>query len=319
MGESKFKIVVAEPYSDQALARLGEAGSVHVLPDTSPDTLISALEDAHALLIRAKAHVTARVLRSAPHLKVIGRASPQIDHIDLRAAGRQSVRVVYSPQAAVNSCVEHAMALLFALRRRIAHYDHQIRNGKYDALRTPSEYSISAMTVGILGVDPVGDRVGRNLADGFGCRVLYHDPADAKPELLSGNSVDLETLLRASDVVCVFVKSHPSTRGLIDADRLALMRPTAHLVNLSRGVVDTTAVAQALSTGRLAGAALDAFDSNPLATNHPIRSAPNCILTPNIAGVTIDAIEDRFNVADDVVRVLLGDHPQHEYKVPVAT
>ena len=111
----------------------------------------------------------------------------------------------------------------------------------------------------------------------------------------------------------MFLKPQRETRRLLDADRLALMRPTALLVSLSRGVVDTTALAAALSERRLAGAALDAYESDPLPSDHPIRRAPNCILTPHIAGMTIDAIEGRFGVAEDVIRVLKGAIPHHEF------
>lgn len=313
MGQEPLRIVVAEPYSEDAIARLEEVGQVQVLTDSSPDSLISALENAHALLVRAKAHVTARVINAAPHLKVIGRASPTVDHIDLRAAGRRDIRVVYSPTAAVNSCAEFALAMLLSLRRRLAYYDQQLRNGKFDALRSPTEFSIHASRIGILGVDAVAEQFGSALQHGFGCRPMIHDPSGRVAESFEADCVDLETLLRESDALCVFLKPHRDTRGFLSADRIALMRPTSLLVNLSRGVVDTTALAAALSERRIAGAALDAYESDPLATDHPIRKAPNCILTPHIAGMTIDAIEGRYGVAEDVIRVLKGASPHHEY------
>lgn len=313
MGQEPFRIVVAEPYSKEAIARLEEVGQVEILTDSSPDALIAALENAHALLVRAKAHVTARVINAAPHLKVIGRASPTVDHIDLRAAGRRDIRVVYSPTAAVNSCAEFALAMLLALRRRLSFYDQQLRQGKFDALRLPTEFSIGATCVGILGVDAVAEQFGRALQSAFGCRILVHDPLGARPESFEADAVDLETLLHASDAVCVFLKPHRDTRGFLNAERLGLMRPTSLLVNLSRGVVDTTALAAALAERRIAGAALDAYESDPLASDHPIRRAPNCILTPHVAGVTIDAVEGRYGVAEDVIRVLKGAAPHHEF------
>lgn len=313
MGQKPLRIVVAEPYSDDAIARLEEVGDVQVLTDSSPDSLIAALENAHALLVRAKAHVTARVINAAPNLKVIGRASPTVDHIDLRAAGRRDIRVVYSPTASVKSCAEFALAMLLALRRRLFFYDQQLRHGKFDALRSPSEFSIHASCVGILGIDAVAEQFGRVIQQGFGGRVLFHDPSGARPESFEAEAVDLEALLRRADALCIFIKPNRETRGLIDAARLELMRPTSLLVNLSRGVVDTSALAKALSERRLAGAALDAYESDPLASDHPIRKAPNCILTPHIAGMTIDAIKGRYDVAEDVIRVLNGAAPRHEY------
>lgn len=314
MGREPLRIVVAEPYSDDAIARLEEVGQVQVLRDSSPDSLIAALENAHALLVRAKAHVTARVINAAPNLKVIGRASPTVDHIDLRAAGRRDIRVVYSPNAAVDSCAEFALAMLLALRRRIIYYDQQVRNGKFDALRSPTEFSIHSSRIGILGVDAVAEQFGSAIQNGFGCQIAYHDPWDTAIESFEADKVDLNTLLQESDAICVFLRPHRETRGFLNAERLALMRPTALLVNLSRGVVDTSALAVYLSERRIAGAALDAYESDPLSSDHPIRRAPNCILTPHIAGMTIDAIEGRFDVAEDVIRVLKGAAPRHEYQ-----
>ncbi|HPF39865.1 MAG TPA: NAD(P)-dependent oxidoreductase [Phycisphaerae bacterium] len=316
MGKAPFKIVVAEPFSEDAIARLEEVGRVEILEDSSPNALIEALEGAHALLVRAKAHVTARVINAAPDLKVIGRASPTVDHIDLRAAGRREIRVVYSPTAAVDSCAEFALAMLLSLRRRLSYYDQQLRQGKFDALRMPTELSIGATRIGILGIDPVAERFGQALQSAFGCELRVHDPWGVTPETFTAESVGLETLLRESDALCVFVKPHRDTRGLLNADLLSLMRPTSLLVNLSRGIVDTTALAAALSERRIGGAALDAYESDPLASDHPIRRAPNCILTPHIAGMTIDAIEGRYGVAEDVIRVLQGATPHHEFTPP---
>ncbi len=318
MGDGRFRIVVAEPYPEWALDRMRQVATLTILPDTAPATIIAAAEDSHAIVTRNKAHMTARIIRAAPKLKVIGRASHQIDHIDLRAAAQQSVRVVYAPLAAMNACVEYALGLLLAMRRKIAYYDQQLRRGRYDALRMPSEYSLAAAKVGLIGVDPVSERLGRTLCDQFGCRPAYFDPCGAKPESDSCEVLDLDTLLRECDVVCAVAKPAPQMRQLLNGARLALMRPTAQLLCMSRGVVDTLALAKALTTGRLAGAALDAFESNPLAIDHPIRNAPNCTLTPNIAGMTIDAFEERFRVADDVIRVLKGESPQHEFKYATA-
>ncbi|MFQ5429167.1 MAG: NAD(P)-dependent oxidoreductase [Phycisphaerae bacterium] len=316
-GRKPFRIVVAEPYASEALALLEDVADVTLLKSSAPDTLISALPEADALLIRGKTHVTARIINAAPRLKVIGRASPTVDHIDLRAAGRRDIRVVYSPHAAVNSSAEFALGLILALHRRIPFLDRQLREGKFEAIRTPSGREIGRQCVGLLGIDPVAEKLGRILSTAFGCRIVYHDPRGRSPTGFRGESLELGPLLSSADIVSVHLRASPETRGLINADRLRQMKPSAILINVTGGaVIDTIALAEALRVHAIAGAALDVFETEPLATQHPLRRAPNCILTPHVAGATLDASAGRFNVAEDVLRVLQGQDPKYPVDIP---
>lgn len=306
------RIVLAEPYDEAAVARLREVGEVSVLEDSAPDTIIGALAEADALLVRTKAHVTARIINAAPHLKVIARASPNIDHIDVRAARQRNISIVYAPHVAIASTAEFTLALILAVSRRVMFYDRQLRDGKFDAVRGPSGREASHLTIGLLGIDPIADRLGKLWVAAFGSNIIYHDPEGRQPDTFQGREVDLETLLNDSDVLSVHLPFSPSTRTFLNAERIAKLKPTACVVNTSRGaVVDTTALAIALRKRHLAGAALDVFETEPLPISHPIRSAPNCILTPHVAGSTLDASASRFDVADDVVRILKGEPPQH--------
>ena len=311
-GGRPFHIVVAEPFDATAIAHLEEIGKVSLLEDSAPQTLIDALPDADALLVRSRAHVTARIIEAAPHLKVIGRASPTIDHIDLRAARRRKISVVYAPHVAVTSTAEFALGLILSLVRSISYYDRKLRDGKFDALRPSRGREMCHQTLGLLGIDPVAEALGRMCTAAFESRILYHDPAGKTSTAFEGQSVGLDTLLEESDILSVHLPLSPDTRGLLNAERIAKLRETAVLVNTSRGaVIDTIALAAALKKRHLAGAGLDAFETEPLPTHHPLRMAPNCILTPRVAGATLDASAGRFQVADDVVRVLKGEPPQH--------
>ncbi|MFQ5412456.1 MAG: NAD(P)-dependent oxidoreductase, partial [Phycisphaerae bacterium] len=317
-GRKPFKIVIAEPFASEAISRLEEIGHVTVLGNSAPDTLIAALPDADALLVRGKAHVTARIIDAAPRLKVIGRASPNIDHIDLRAASRRDIRVVYSPHAAVSSCAEFTLGLILAVHRRILFYDRDLRAGKFETLRNPTGREIGRETIGLLGIDPIANQLGAILSTAFGCKILYHDPYGNLPELFQGESVGLDALLGNADILSIHLRLTKETRGLLNAQQIHKMKTTAVLVNTSRGaVVDTLALAEALQQRRIAGAALDVYEAEPLPTQHPLREASlNCILTPHVAGATLDASEGRFKVADDVVRVLQGEPPEHAVKLP---
>jgi len=309
-GRKPFRIVVAEEYAPGAIARLEAIGDVTLLKDSAPDTLIGALPEADALLVRTKTHVTARIIKAAPKLRVIGRASRTLDHIDLRAAGNRDISVVYSPLAAVASTAEFALGLMLALRRQIPFLDRLLRDGKFESIRQPAGHELGHETLGLLGTDPVAGALCRIVSAAFGARVLHFDPLGGEVE--GAESVDLDTLLAESDILSIHLRLTADTRGFLSGDRIAGMKSSALVVNVSRGAtVDTTALAEALRKRHLAGAALDVFETEPLPQDHPLRQAPNCILTPHVSGLTIDASEGRFDVADDVVRVLQGEPPMH--------
>lgn len=313
----KPRIVVAETFSPGAVERLQEHGTVTVLADAAPDTMIAALPDAEALLVRSKAHVTARIINAAPKLKVIGRAGPSVDHIDLRAASRRNISVVYTPHVAVTSVAEFALAMILALHRRLFHFNRFIRQGQFEALRVPAGHELSHCTLGLLGVDPVAERLGRICRAAFGCKVIYHDLTGRAPVDFDGDAVDLDTLLADADILSIHLRLSPETRGFLSAERLALLKSTALLVNTSRGpVIDTVALANALRAKQLAGAGIDVFEVEPLPADHPLRRAPNCILTPHVSGTTLDASAGRDNVAEDVIRVLQGQAPRYPAALP---
>ncbi len=309
-GRKPFRIVVAEPYAPDAVARLEVVGDVTVLKDSAPDTLIGALPEADALLVRTKTHVTARIIKAAPKLRVIGRASRTLDHIDLRAAGHRDISVVYAPLAAVASTAEFALGLMLALHRQIPSLDRQLRDGKFESVRKTAGHELGRQTFGLLGADSVAGALCRMISAAFGCRILQNDPLGGEVE--GAEPVDLDTLLAESDILSVHLRLTSDTRGFLNGDRIAGMKSSALLVNVTRGAtVDTTALAEALRKRHVAGAALDVFETEPLPQDHPLRQAPNCLLTPHVSGLTIDASEGRFDVADDVVRVLRGEAPMH--------
>lgn len=326
-GPRCFHTVVAEPCDAAAVTRLREVGTVSVLDDCGPDCLLPALAEADAVLIRSKAHVTAKAINAAPRLKVIARASPTLDHIDLRAAQRRGIQVVYSPHLAVSATAEFSLAMLLALHRRILFYDYHLREGQFDNLRTPTARDLARHVLGFLGMDPVAEKLARMCSAAFGMPMIVHEPAGLMPAQASSptngpsagstaalqlQSLPLDDLLARADVLSVHLPHCPATRGFLNAERLGRMKPTALLLNTSRGaVIDTAALAAALKKQRLGGAALDVFELEPLPADHPIRSAPNTILTPHVAGMTLDAAAERFAVVDDIIRVLRGEPPLH--------
>lgn len=316
-GKKPYRIVIAEPYAPDAIDRLRTIGEVTILEDSAPQTILSAVPDCDALLVRSKAHVTARIIEGAPRLKVIARASSNIDHIDLRAAARRNIHVVYAPHVAVTSTAQFAMSLLIALHRRIPHYDRAVREGHFESLRGAIGRELGRARLGLLGMDPVAEHLGRMFRSAFASPVLWHDPLGRTPSEPLGTTTDLDELLGNADLLSVHLPAQPETKHFLNAERLAKLQITAVLVNVSRGsILDLVALASALKKGRLAGAGLDVFEAEPLPPQHPIRRAPNCLLTPHVAGSTLDAADDRYSVAEDVIRILTGESPLHPAELP---
>jgi len=311
-----FRFVVAEPFHAAALDRLRQFGTVRELASFSPQTLLEAVSEADALLVRSRTHVTARILEAGTRLKVIGRASASCDHIDLRVARQRHIGIVYAPVAATRSLVEFTVAMILAAQRRLLFYDRKLRAGEFASLRQPMARELHRLTLGLLGVNLAAEGVGRIMAGAFGCRVIFHDPTGGRPVELQATEVDLETLLKTSDIVSLHLPLRPATRQILNAERLAMLSPDAILVNTSRGgLIDTDALAGALKEGKLTCAALDVFETEPLPLNHPLRNAPHCILTPHVGCVTRDSDEAVFDVVDDVIRVLQGEAPR--FPVPI--
>ncbi|MFO0974409.1 MAG: NAD(P)-dependent oxidoreductase [Phycisphaerae bacterium] len=309
---ARFRFVVAESYPASALERLRAFGDVVELPDPTPDALISALPGTHALLIRSRTHVTARILEAAAALRVIGRAATSVDHIDLRVAARRNIVVVYAPHAGVRSLAEFTVAMLLAAQRRLIFLDRHVRAGQFESLRETHGRELRHHVVGLFGMSRVADEVGAMLAESFGCKVIYHDRSGRTPTRVQAEAVSQDALFERSDILSLHLALDPSTRQIINAAVLGRMPAGAILVNTSRGgLIDSAAVADALKAGRLRGAAIDVFDTEPLPAEHALRTAPNCILTPHVGSLTTDARDALFDVVDDVLGVLAGQPPRH--------
>lgn len=311
-GENKPKIVVAQPLSASAMERLAAVGDVTLLEQRDEPALIAAVADADALVIRTHARVTRGVIEAGKRLRVIGRAGVGLDNVDLAAAREHGIPVVYTPAASTHAVADFAVGLILATQRRIARLDQEIRTGDFAALRSrpPSASELRHQTIGIIGMGRIGSQVARRAAMGFSMPVLYNDIRPVGPFSFPATSISRDDLLAAADIVSLHVPLTPLTRGMIDAAALSRMKPGAYMINTSRGPVVVAAdLAKALHEGRLAGAALDVFDVEPPPPDHPLRSAPNCVLTPHVAARSREGLAAMNDVVDDVIAVLQGRPP----------
>ena len=309
-GES-YQFVVAESFGDAAIARLTELGNVVHLEDCDSVTLTGAVSDCDALLVRSAARVTGDVIAAAKRLRVIGRGGAGLDNIDLDAARRHGVTVVYTPAASTDAVADLTVGLMLSLIRGVCSGDAAVRAGRFSQARHACiGKELSAFSIGIVGLGRIGRAVARRCRRGFGCDILFNDIIAPGELDFSATSLEKLDLYSTSDIVTLHVPLTASTRHLIDDRALKRFKPGAFLVNTARGaVVKTSSLIDALQTGHLGGAALDVFEHEPILAEDPLLTAPRTLLTPHIGARTNRGL-DRMNlVVDDVVRVLRGERP----------
>jgi D-3-phosphoglycerate dehydrogenase len=305
-----YRILVPEPLSEEGLARLRGAPDVEVEAVDQPltrEALIAALPGHDALIVRSVTRVDHEALARADRLKVVGRAGVGLDNVDVEAATAKGVLVMNTPGANAVATAEHTWALLLGLCRRVAEADASMRAGKWERKRFTG-VQLAGKTLGVVGLGRVGREVARR-GRGFGMRVLAHDPylsAEAAEDL-QVELAELERLLAESDVVTLHAPLTDATRNLIDAGRLAGLKPGALLVNCARGeLVDEDAVAAALRGGRLGGAAFDVFAQEP-PWGSPLLELPNVVVTPHLGASTVEAQRDvSVQIVDQVLDALRG-------------
>jgi phosphoglycerate dehydrogenase-like enzyme len=264
-------------------------------------TDIDALTTADAILV-ALVEVDGTAIDKATDLRFIQTPSHGYDHVDIDAAARRGIPVsnIGTSGAEAGVVAEHAIGLILACARRLIDGHNGIRAGEWPQL-TGSTVELLGKTLGIVGLGHIGCEVARR-AHAFGMSLLYHDVVDAPADMASElglQRVELHDLLRRADAVTIHVPLFESTRGLIGADELALLKQDAILVNTSRGpVVDNAALAEAADAGRIV-AGIDVFDPEPPPADHPLRSAANVVLSPHVAGTTRESVGRMMTAAFD--------------------
>lgn len=271
------------------------------------------VDQADALYCHPPLAVTPELIARGRKLKVIAAAGSGVDHIAVSAAIDHGIVVTHAIGAGALSVAEHAIGQMLALAKRLVACDRAVREGNF-AFRPDSSFEeISGRTLAIVGYGAIGRELARIARLGFGMRVIAVTRDGAAPADANVDAVmPLQAALREADIVSIHTPLTQATAGLIDAEALACMKPTAWLVNTSRGgVVDAAALFDALQCGRIAGAALDVFDTEPPAPNHPLLHLPNVIVSPHCAGITRQAYERlSMAAARDIDAVLRGQRPK---------
>jgi D-3-phosphoglycerate dehydrogenase len=306
------RILVCEDVTGTGIERLKQKFHVTYEPELwkkGPE-LEKAVEEIDALIIRNQTKITPTLVSRARNLKVIGRAGAGYDNIDVPSASLAGVVVSFSPEENAVSVAEHVFALLLSLARKVPGADRSTKNGGWERKKYHG-FELLGKTLGVFGLGKIGVRVAIR-AKAFGMHILAHDAYLSSTNLHVTESgatlVTMDQLLSGSDFVTVHLPLNKETRGILNAAAFKKMKPTAFLINTSRGeVVVESDLAQALQEKKLAGAALDVREKEPPEKESPLHGLENVILTPHTAGLTYEAQEKVVAaVAEDVDRVLSG-------------
>ena len=306
------RVLISEDVTGSGIERLKKRYLVQTDADLwkKDAELMKAIQGADALIVRNQTKVTAALLSKATTLQVIGRAGVGYDNIDVQAANQTGVVVSYSPEENAISVAEHVLGLLLALARKIPGADRSVKNGKWERKKYHG-IELLGKTLGILGLGKIGARVALR-AKAFGMRLLTYEAFLPTTHLHFTETgaclVSFDQLLAESDFLTVHLPLNEKTRGMLNIKAFEKMKPTAFLINTSRGeIVVEKDLVKALQEGKLAGAALDVRETEPPPAESPLYALENVILTPHTAGLTYEAQEKVVDaIAEDVDRVLSG-------------
>ena len=292
-----------------------QVGDFVLYPRTAPEQVVERIGDAE-LVLTNKTVLDETVLARTPSVRYIGELATGVNNIDLSAARARGIAVTNVPAYSTASVAQMTFALLLELTLQAGHYAQLVHSGAWARSADFSFFDtplveLEGLQMGIVGFGQIGRRVAR-LAQGFGMRVAVHTahPEKYREAYADLEFLELEPLLRESDVVSLHCPLTPETRQMIDARRIALMKPTAYLINSGRGpLVDERALADALKAGRIAGLGVDVLSSEPPSADNPLCLAPHCVITPHIAWATRAARLRLMAVAADNLRAFLRGEP----------
>jgi len=313
------RVLVADPIAGAGIELLTQACDVTVAGSEGSPPIATMARQVEILLVRSETKVTDTLMAEAPSLRLVGRAGAGVDNIDLESATRRGILVINAPSGNTTAAAEHTIAMMLSLLRNIPAAYTSIRDGRWDR-RAYLGVEARNKVLGVVGLGRIGLTVARMAAQGLGMEVVAFDPligAD-RAEQAGVRLAELPEVLAQADVLTVHVPLSERTRGLIGKRELAAMKAGARVVNVARGgIVDEQALAEAVRSGHLAGAALDVFETEPLPADSPLRGLDRVVLTPHLGASTEEAqVNVAVELAEQVLAYLRGEHPQFAVNAP---
>lgn len=312
------RILVSDPITAAGIELFKEAGfEVEVKTDHTPEELETKIKNYDALIVRSQTKVTAKIIAAADNLKVIGRAGVGVDNVDVEAATKKGIIVLNAPDGNTISTAELTVAMLLALARNIPQAHCSLKNGAWDRKKYTG-VEVNRKVLGIVGMGRIGTEVAKRML-AMGMTVNAYDPffTTERAESLGVNLVDLDTIITQSDFITVHTPLTPETKGLFGAKEFARMKKGVRLVNCARGgIYDEKALAEAIQSGHVAGAAVDVFPEEP-PTDRTLIDVPQTVVTPHLGASTIEAQENvAIDVAVEVIKVLKGESFKNAVNLP---
>jgi D-3-phosphoglycerate dehydrogenase len=308
------KVLLPERIIDEGLELLKDKAEIVITKDTSEQSIIDEVSDVFAIILRSKAKITRNIIEAAPRLKVISRTGAGYDNVDVQAATEHNVMVCNLPGINTVAVAEHAISLMLVLLKQLPKMDLYVRNGQWSKRSEFISEEAFGKTIGIVGLGKIGREVMLRCKS-MGMHVLAYDPY--LEGALKDNDVrfcnDMETLFAQSDVITLHVPNIPENKKMIDEHLIRLMKPTAYIINTSRGeVIDQGALTSALKEHRIAGAGLDVFAKEPIEQSDPLLTLDNVILTPHAAALTKESgVKMTIEAVKQVIDCLEGRVPPY--------
>ncbi len=303
----KFKVLLTDGLEENGKTLLQQSTEMVDKSGISAEELLNVVNDYDALIVRGRTKVTAAVFNAGKNLKVVGRAGVGVDNIDLQAAKAAGVTVVNSPLATSVAVAELAMGLMLAVIREIPRADHSLKDGKW--LKKEFEGNeLNGKTLGIIGMGRIGSAVGVRAA-AFGMNLVGYDPLLPAEEIKARGAepVSLEDLYKKADVITMHIPLTPDSRSMVNESSFSLMKDGVYIVCAARGgVIDEAALLNALNSGKVAGAALDVFTTEPPGVCDLVNH-PKVIGTPHVGAQTAEAqTRAAFDISTEVINALNG-------------
>jgi D-3-phosphoglycerate dehydrogenase / 2-oxoglutarate reductase len=316
-----LKVLIADSISQRGVDELSRDNALEVVIKTGlrEEELVEVIPPFAALVVRSQTRVTAEILKAAAKLRVVGRAGVGVDNVDVETATRRGIVVLNAPGGNTVSTAEHAFSLLLSVARKIPQAHANVHSKRWDK-KDFEGVELYNKTLGVIGMGRIGSELSRR-AIAFGMRVVAYDPylSATRARSLQVELVDdLDDLLKSADFISLHTPFTPETRHILDAERLRKTKRGVRIINCARGgLIDETALVDALQEGHVAGAALDVFETEPLPADSALRSVPNVVLTPHLGASTAEAQESvGIEIAQSIRAVLLEGTIRNAVNMP---
>ncbi|MGF7186514.1 D-3-phosphoglycerate dehydrogenase [Desulfitispora alkaliphila] len=314
-----FKVLVADPISEKGINILKENENVQVdvKLKLAEDEIASIIEDYQAIIVRSGVKVTRKIIENASNLKIIARAGVGVDNIDLEAATENGVVVVNAPEGNTIAAAEHTIAMITGIARNVPQAHAELRQGKWERKKYMG-VELRDKVLGVVGLGKIGTEVIKR-AIALEMRILGYDPfiSEEMASKLGIELADLETIYKEADIITMHVPKTDKTKHMLGAEQFEMMKPTTYIVNVARGgIIDEEALYEAIKNNKIAGAALDVFESEP-ATDSPLFEFNSVVVTPHLGASTEEAqVNVAIDVAKDVKRVIEGKFVKNPVNIP---